>query len=106
MPCDTVRQKGQSLSERKAELKKKAEQIAKDLAAGRIRMKVGPQGAVAFVGQFDRGGMTDACIYRRVMAGNNVVAKLKIAAAGPVSKVAIGQGIHSHDGGSTWHNKG
>lgn len=111
MPCDTVVQKGQTLSERKAELRKKAEQIARQLVNGSVKAKVGPQGAIAFLGITDRGGMTDACIYRRIMAGNSALAKQAIVkaemlAGRSVNKQMVAAGVHSHDGGQTWHNKG
>lgn len=113
MPCDSVRRKNQSLQDRKKEVKDTVSKIEKAIVAKKATVKVGKQGAIAFSLplEIDRFGITDACIYRRIMAGNSVLAKAAIAqaeqiAGRTVDKVAIGQGIHSHDGGNTWHSKG
>ena len=110
MPCDTIVRKNQSLEDRKKEVRKKSEKIAKAITDKRVKVTVGPQGAVAFSGisSEDRAGMTDACIYRRIMAGNSALAKAAIAQAEllsgrKVSLAVIGRGDHSHDGGKTWH---
>lgn len=113
MPCDTVRQPNQSLSERKAQVKKTIKAIAEAVARGRVKVTVGPQGAIAFVGipESERNRVTDACIYRQIMIGDSALAKAAIMRAEQISgrrvnKQIVGQGIHSHDGGKTWHDKG
>jgi hypothetical protein len=79
--------------------------------AGLVPVKVGPHGAVVFDGwtETDRRRVTDACAYRRLQAIGNSLVKAKIAqaeamAGRTVSIQAIGQGVHSHDGGRTFHN--
>lgn len=111
MACDVIQRKNQSLDERKKEVKKKIEEIEKALVSKKARVIVGKQGAIAFelAAGFDRAGLTDACIYRRIMAGNSVLAKAQIAAAEQIAgrkvdKLVIGRGDHSHDGGKTWHH--
>ena len=113
MPCDMIVQKNQSLKDRKKQVKDTVAKIEKAIVAKKVGIKVGKQGAIAFTlpTDLDRTGISDACIYRRIMAGSSVLAKAAIAqaervAGRAVDKVAIGQGIHSHDGGNTWHNKG
>lgn len=113
MPCDTVVKKNQTKKQRAEEIRETAKSIGKLLVQGRVRVVIGKQGAIAFVGLSDseRNGMTDACIYRRIMAGDSAMAKQAIAkaemlAGRQVNKLAVGQGIHSHDGGMTWHPKG
>lgn len=113
MPCATRLKKGQTVSERAAELRKRGEQIDKMLAAGRVGAKVGPQGAITFTGipEDVRDGMTDACVYRAIMARGSHQAKMAIAkaerlAGRTVDKKVVAQGLHSHDGGATWHPRG
>lgn len=111
MPCDRQLKAGQSISQRAEEIKKAVEKLSTALAMGRVKVKVGPQGAIAFLGWDDaeRNSVTDACAYRRVMVSGSALAKAAIARAEQlagrgVSKVVIGQGAHSHDGGRTWHD--
>lgn len=110
MVCDTQPLKGQTLTQRKEQVRAIAAAVSAALAAGKIKAVVGPQGAVAFEGLTaqDRGSVSDACIYRRVMATGSPLAKAKIQAAEllsgrSVSKQAVAAGTHSHDGGRTWH---
>lgn len=113
MPCDTVRRPNQSLADRKAEVKATIDNVAKLLAQGRVKVVVGPQGAVAFTGlsEQERNRVTDACIYRRIMVSGSALAKAAIAkaehlAGRSVNKSTVAHGVHSHDGGRTWHGKG
>ena len=113
MPCNTKLKKGQTVAQRAAELRKRGEQVDKMLAAGRVGVKVGPQGAVTFTGipEDVRDGMTDACVYRAIMARGSHQAKMAIAkaerlAGRVVDKKVVASGLHSHDGGNSWHPKG
>jgi hypothetical protein len=113
MPCDTKLKPRQTLAERAREVRAAGERIDKLLAMGQIKVKVGPQGAIVFVGLSDeqRDGMTDACIYRRLMTGGSATTRMAIAraeqlAGRSVDRRVIGQGVHSHDGGRTWHPRG
>ena len=110
MPCDTKLRAGQTISERKVEVKRVVATVADFLARGRVTAKVGPQGAVAFLGVPDdeRNGVSDACMYRMIMATGSSLAKAAIAraelmAGRTVNRQLVGQGVHSHDGGQTWH---
>ena len=113
MPCDTRLKPRQTITSRKDEVRKVIERLNKGLTSGAIRVKVGPQGGVAFVGLSteERDGVTDACAYRRIMVTGSALAKAAIAraeqlAGRTVDKAAVAQGVHSHDGGHTWHGKG
>lgn len=114
MPCDTVRSNPrQTVAERMAEIRSASARIAALLAAQKVQVKIGPQGAVTFIGipDEDRVGMTDACIYRRIMASGThgarqAIAKAERLAGRTADKKVIAQGVHSHDGGRTWHPKG
>lgn len=85
-----------------------AAKLDKALVSGAVRIKIGPQGAVAFVGltEQERDGVTDNCAYRRIMATGSPLARAKIAAAEALSgrtvdRKVIGQGGHYH--GDTYH---
>jgi hypothetical protein len=111
MVCDTrVRRKGQTLTERKEEVKKAVTQLDLAIASRRVKVKVGPQGAVAFEGwaEQDRAAVSDACAYRRIISTGSALTRAAIAqaeqlAGRTVNKTALTQGHHSHDGGATWH---
>jgi hypothetical protein len=111
MPCDTRLKPRQTLSERADEVRRAVQKVADGLISGRVTAKVGPQGAIAFSGltEAERDGVTDACVYRRLMATGSALAKAKIAqaealAGRSVDRQALAHGHHSHDGGKTWHS--
>lgn len=111
MPCDTQLKPEQTITERKVEVKKAVARINAGLVSGKIKPKVSPRGGIVFEGltTADRDGVTDACAYRRIMVEGSTLAKMAIAraetlAGRQVDKQAIGQGLHSHDGGKTWHD--
>lgn len=110
MPCDTRLKKNQTIQQRATEVRKAVSVLDAALAAGRARITIGPQGAVAFTGltEVDRDGVTDACMYRRLMVSGSALAKAAVARAEQMSgravnRQAVAQGHHSHDGGKTWH---
>ena len=111
MPCDTQNLPGQTLSSRKDEVLKAVGRLNTLLAAGAVKAKVGPQGAIAFEGWTteDRSRVTDACAYRRIMATGSGLAKAQIAkaelmAGRSVNRQVVASGVHSHDHGVTWHD--
>jgi hypothetical protein len=95
------------------EVKKRVTLVDKLIAARKVTMKVGPQGAVTFTGisESDRDGMTDACIYRMLTRTGSAATKMAIAraeqlAGRSINRSVVAAGVHSHDGGQTWHAKG
>jgi hypothetical protein len=111
MPCDTRLKPKQTLQQRADEVRKAVAKLSEGLAAGRIKAKVGPQGAIAFEGfaEVERDGITDACAYRRLMVSGSPLARAKIAqaeqlAGRAVDRQALAHGHHSHDGGKSWHH--
>lgn len=112
MPCDTKLKPRQTVAERKAEVKAATEKLNRKLALGLVKPIVNKQtGAIAFEGftAEERDGVTDACAYRRLMVTGSSLAKAAIEraemlAGRTVNKQALAQGVHSHDGGKTWHN--
>lgn len=111
MPCDRKLKAGQTLQQRAEEVRKAVDRLSQGLANGRVKAKVGPQGAIAFDGlsEVERDGVTDACAYRRLLVSGSALAKAAITraeqlAGRAVDKQIVGQGAHSHDGGKTWHD--
>lgn len=109
MPCDTQTLPSQTLSQRKAEVKKAVQRLAELLAANKVKARVGRQGAIAFEGWLaaDRSRVSDACAYRLIMSTGTVTAKLAIAraeqlAGRSVDKQVVASGVHLH--GDHWHD--
>jgi hypothetical protein len=111
MPCDRTFKRGQTISQRKAEVNAVVNRVVAGLLTGKVKAKIGPQGALAFIGLDDnvRDDVSDACIYRAIQRSGSSLAMAQIAkaeamAGRPVSALAMGQGAHSHDNGVTWHS--
>jgi intracellular sulfur oxidation DsrE/DsrF family protein len=112
MPCDSKPfNPNQTLAQRKEQVIQAVANLSEGISSGRIRVKVGPQGAIVFDGwnAAERMGITDACAYRRIATIGNSITRMKIAqaeqmAGRSVNRQVIGQGAHSHDGGVSWHS--
>lgn len=112
MPCDTSLIKGETIKTRAEDIRAAVKALSDALASGRVKAVIGPQGAVTFAGfegERSRRRVTDACLYRRVMASNNATARLaieraQVLAGRTVDRAKLAQGHHSHDGGRTWHD--
>jgi hypothetical protein len=113
MVCDLRLAPKQTIQQRAEEVRRAVSGLDALLKKRRVRPVVGPQGAIAFAGweTVERAGISDACAYRLLMRTGSVLAKAEIARAEQMSgrqvnRQVIGQGVHSHDGGNTWHPKG
>jgi hypothetical protein len=111
MPCDRTLKKNQTVSGRIAEIRKAVQNLSAALAAGRVKVVIGPQGGIAFQGwlEQERDGVGDICAYRQIMRSGSALAKAAIMraeqlAGRTVDKQAMAHGHHSHDGGATWHH--
>lgn len=122
MPCDTiprkrgsrrrngtVREKDQTLSERKEEVRAVVKTLDGYLVRGLAKVVIGRQGAVAFQGfpETEKDGVSDACAYRLLQVTGSSLAKAAIAraeaiAGRTVDRKVIAAGIHSHDSGASW----
>jgi hypothetical protein len=109
MPCDTRTSSGQTLSERKSQVRTAIIQLDALLKKRLVKPVVGPQGAVAFLGWPDalRGAVSDACAFRIIMATGSAIARAEIAraeqmAGRTVDRKMLTSGVHSHDGGQSW----
>jgi hypothetical protein len=102
--------KGQTLTERKSQVKEIIAFTDELIRKNKVKVIVDKRtGAVAFAGMTDaeRGGVSDACTYRVIMATGSVLAKQAIAraeqlAGRTVNRQALAAGVHSHDGGHSW----
>jgi len=110
MACETMPRKGQTLSERKNQVKEIIAFTDELIRKGKVKIAVDKKsGAIAFTGmtEQERGGVSDACTYRMIMVSGSSLAKQAIARAEQlagrgVSRQALAQGVHSHDGGHSW----
>jgi len=111
MPCDTRLKRGQTISQRADEVRAVTNKIMSGILQNRIKVVVSPLGAVAFSGisEAEKDGVTDACVYRRMMVSGPATVKAAIERAAQlqgrtIKKEVVNGGVHSHDGGQTWHN--
>lgn len=110
MACETYVQAAKDAAERERrarDLADKTKRLSTDLASGKVKVKISPEGAIAFDGWVDRGPVTDACAYRRIMSSGSALAKAAITRAEQLSNTRVNRrvvdsGVHSHDGGKTW----
>jgi hypothetical protein len=109
MVCETLLKPKQTVQQRAEEVRRAVAGLSTALAAGRVKAKVGPQGAIAFIGwsEQERDGVSDACAYRRLMVTGSALAKAAIAraeqiAGRSVDRRVIASGVHSHDAGVRW----
>lgn len=111
MPCESRRRNGQSLAVRQAAIKKAIAALDARLKKRLAKVTVGPQGAIVFTGWDERDDITDACAYRLLAVNGSALALAAIAqaeavAGRSVNRQALTQGVHSHDGGQSWHGRG
>lgn len=107
----TVIKPKQTVKQRVEEVKKVVEYADGLLKDRKLKVVVDRKtGAIAFdLSASERDGVTDACMYRRIMATGSSLAKAEIAraeqmAGRTVNKQALTAGVHSHDGGKSWHH--
>jgi len=108
MPCDTVYRREQTKQEREAEIRAALVGLEQRLKDGAVRVTISPQGAIAFTGWNERDDVTDVCAYRTLAARGSwelrqAVARAEALSGRKVNERAVVAGVHSHDGGSTWH---
>jgi len=109
--CDTRLKPRQTIQERATEVREAVLRLATGLRDKRIRMVIHPvTGAVAFAGwdETSRDGITDACAYRTLARTGGamfqaLLAQAAQAAGRPVDLKVLAGGLHSHDGGASWH---
>ena len=111
MPCDTMRQAGQTATQRKKQIRNAADRLEALIQAGSVQVIIGRMGGVAFKNWTaqDRAGISDVCAYRALTRRGSSALRMAMiraeAMAGrSVDRRAVAAGLHSHDGGATWGN--
>ena len=111
MPCDRKLKPNQTIQQRATEVRNVVELAKRALVSGKAKAFVSKSGAIAFDGLTDseRDGVTDNCLYRRLMASGSALALQQIAKAEAlagrrVDRAVVNSGAHSHDGGKTFHS--
>jgi hypothetical protein len=98
----------ETAEQRQRDIDASVKRLEKSLMERRAKVVVGPDGALAFSGDWqDRKGVSDVCAYRRLMVAGSFALRTAVAAAEAasgrkVNERAIAGGSHSHDGGRTW----
>lgn len=111
MPCDLSLVQGETIKSRAEDIRAAIKALSEALVSGRVKAVVGPTGGIAFKGfegEQSRRRITDACLYRRLMATGSSVAKVMVQraeqlAGRTVDRATLAAGHHSHDGGASWH---
>jgi len=109
MPCDTNLKPNQSLTARGVEIKRALTRLEAALTANQVKVKIGPNGAVALDGwkPDERDGVSDVCAIRTLTSENSwplrqAIARAEAQQGRKVNPHAVAAGIHSHDGGKNW----
>ena len=113
MACWTRVKPKQTPEERRDEVRKTIEKVARGIVDGKYKVVIGPQGAVAFSGvpASERNDVSDACVYRNIMSTGSAMARQLIARAEQlagrrVDQKALAGGHHGHfdsNGNVSWH---
>jgi len=110
MPCEYTFGQGQTPEQRRQQVDDALRLLERLLDARRVQVRIGPDGAGAFAGwvKEDRAGVTDVCALRALAQQSSWPLRQAIARAEAVSgrklnMTAVAAGVHSHDGGTTWH---
>jgi hypothetical protein len=108
MPCDTRLRSGQSLEERGREIDRALARLEAELQAGKVKVAIASNGAVAFSGWGARDDVSDVCAFRILTTRSSwalrqAVARAESTSGRKVNPQAVAAGVHSHDGGGTWH---
>lgn len=109
MPCDTVRRRQQTAQDRQREIDRSLAELERRIASGQVSISIGPDGAVAFNGWGqERDGVTDVCAFTTLQNRGSwelrqAVARAEAMSGRKVNERAVAAGVHSHDGGTTWH---
>lgn len=108
MPCDSgpLAKSAQQQADMRAALKR----LELMLDKGGVGVIIGENGAMYFNGwsSADRKGWSDVCAFRALSAEGSfalqtAVQRAEMMAGRKLDQNMVAAGIHSHDGGHTWH---
>jgi hypothetical protein len=108
MPCTSTPLAGQSLAQRMTQVETALKRLEAALTRGSVKVTIGATGGIAFAGWADRDGISDVCAYRSLAVSNSwalrqAVARAEASSGRKVNTQTVAAGVHSHDGGGTWH---
>ena len=110
MSCNLMRDPQQTAEDRAREIQAALAKLQSALGSNQARYQVSPQGFVSIVGwrEEDRRRVSDVCAFRMLATAGSWEHRKALAAAESragraVNVQAIGAGVHSHDGGKTFH---
>ena len=108
MACDTLYLDRLTKPQRKKQIDEALARLEKALTGGTVKLKVSVQGAVAFAGEWDRQGVADTCAFRKLQAAGSpalrqALARAEALAGRKIDMRQVQAGVHSHDGGNTFH---
>lgn len=109
MACAGMLAPNQTLAQRMAEVDGKLKTLATSIGSGIVRIGIGANGAIVFSNWNDRAGLSDACAYRALSLSGSwelrqAVARAEAMTGRKINANAVASGVHSHDGGRTFHN--
>jgi len=102
MPCNSM-----TLTiKQEIEKQKALERLREGLSKGTVSVVVGRGGSLAFKG-WSSPLYADLCAYRKLASENYAPMRMALARAEALAgrkldPLAVGSGLHSHDGGATW----
>ena len=107
MPCDTRIPVEMTPEQRKTQIEKALERLEAALSMGSVSVAIGTNGAIAFNGWNDQDNVTDVCAFRALTVKSSFALRRAVVTAESrygrrVNLNAVGEGVHSHDGGKTW----
>lgn len=105
MPCDT--RPSMTAAQRQAQAEA-LQRLQVELAQKRVRVRLSANGAAAFVDwpDQDRAGLTDVCAFRKLANApelRRAIAAAEVRQGLRFDQRQLAAGVHSHDGGQTWH---
>lgn len=109
MACYLKLKPWQTPATRRVEVKASTARLKAQIAAGKVKVKIGANGGIVFVGwdAADRDGVADVCAFRALQAEGSpelrrAIAAAEVVAGRKIDQTVINSGAHSHDGGKTW----
>lgn len=107
MPCIGTPIGNQTLQQRLTQVDKALKKLEQLLLAGTVKVGIGRNGAVVFLGWKEREGLSDVCVFQSLSHTNSYALKRAVmiaegASGLKVNPKAVAAGLHSHDSGQTW----
>lgn len=106
MVCYSRRKAEETPEQRRKRIDSALRLLASQLGSGVAKVVIGPTGAATIVGWTEREDVADACAFRAMMtnpAMRLAIMRAEAVAGRKLSPSQIAAGVHSHDGGATWH---